>query len=199
MRSRAPDAGRERETAGERLAQADQIGHDAAVFAGKPFPGAAEAGVNFIENQQRAVLVAQFAQQRQKFRRRDIDAAARLHRLDQNRADPFAAEKVADRTIRRRQVSAGSSLGNGTKWPNSRSCEWNGLAEKIAVRGVERAVAEPVIRAGKGDDAALAGGQHRGLERGLDGFKTGVAENDFAGFEFRILSSWLCQSSSARR
>ena len=52
-------------------------------------------------------------------------------------------------------------------------------AEKIAMRGVERAVAEPVIRAGEGDDPVLAGGQHRRLERGFDGFKTGVAENGF--------------------
>ena len=56
----ATDAGRKRKTAGERLAQTNQIGHDAGVFAGKPFSGAAKAGVNFIENQQRPVFVANF-------------------------------------------------------------------------------------------------------------------------------------------
>ena len=50
-------------------------------------------------------------------------------------------------------------------------------AEMFAVRGIERAVAEAVIRAFKGDDAAFAGGQHGGLERGFDGLKTGIAEN----------------------
>ena len=55
------------------------------------------------------------------------------------------------------------------------------VAEEIAVGGVERAVAEAVIRALEGNDPALAGGQHRGFERGLDGFKTGIAENDLAG------------------
>jgi hypothetical protein len=39
-----------------------------AVFAREPFSGAAKAGVNFVENQQRAEFVAQFSQQRQKFR-----------------------------------------------------------------------------------------------------------------------------------
>ena len=58
--------------------------------------------------------------------------------------------------------------------------EMERAAEKIAVRHVERAVAESVIRAGEGDDTVLAGGEHRRFERGFDGFKTGIAENDFA-------------------
>ena len=93
---RAANAGRERKAAGERLAETNQIGDNAAVFARKPFSGPAEAGVNFIGNQQRAGLVAQFPERRQKVRRRDVDAAARLHRLDEDRADVFAAENAAD-------------------------------------------------------------------------------------------------------
>ena len=127
----APDAGRQRKAAGERLAEADEIGHNAAVFAGKPFSGAAEAGVNFVENQQRADARRTVSgSSRQKFRRRNVDAAARLHRLDENRADPFAPQNNwRIWTIRRRR---GRRLvaGNGTKWPNSRSCEWNGLRKK---------------------------------------------------------------------
>ena len=45
---------------------------------------------------------------------------------------------------------------------------------------VERAVAEAVIRAFKRDDAAFTGGEHCRLERGFDGFKAGVVEDDFA-------------------
>ena len=132
MRSRAPDAGRERKAAGERLAEADEVGHDAAVFAGEPFSGAAKAGVNFVENQQRAVFVAEFAQQRQKFRRRDVDAAARLHRLDENRANPFAPEEAADaHQFDARQGRASSRVGKlARNAPNSRSWEWNGLRKK---------------------------------------------------------------------
>ena len=59
IKIRAPDTGRQRKAAGQRLAKADEIRHDAAVFAGKPFSGAAEAGVNFVQDQQRAVFVAE--------------------------------------------------------------------------------------------------------------------------------------------
>ncbi len=63
------------------------------MFAGEPFSRAAKAGVNFIENQKRAVFIAQLSQQRQEFRRWNVDAAACLDWLDQNRANLFAAEK----------------------------------------------------------------------------------------------------------
>ena len=56
---RAADAGGERKTAGQRLAQADQIRHHAAVLAGEPFSRAAKAGVNFVQHQQRAEFIAQ--------------------------------------------------------------------------------------------------------------------------------------------
>ena len=107
---RAADAGRKRKAAGERLAEADQIGNHAAVLAGEPFAGAAKAGVNLVENQQRAVFVAKFAEQRQKFRRRNIDAAARLHRLDENRANFFAAENLAESSF---QSAAGRDACDG--------------------------------------------------------------------------------------
>ena len=54
-------------------------------------------------------------------------------------------------------------------------------AEKIAVRHVERAVAESVIRAGEGDDTLFARGEHGRFKRGFDGFKTRITENDFSG------------------
>src|SRR5664280_2054383 len=65
------------------------------------------------------------------------------------------------------------------------------VAEKIAVGGVERAVAEAMIRALEGNHPALAGGQHRGFERGLNGFKAGIAKNDLAGNRVWRLASWV--------
>src|ERR1039458_8183401 len=93
---RAPDAGGKRKAAGERLAETDQIGHHAGMFARKPFSGAPKAGVNLVEDEQRAVPVAEFPQQRQKPRRRDIDAAARLNGFDENRANPAALKQTAN-------------------------------------------------------------------------------------------------------
>ena len=45
-------------------------------------------------------------------------------------------------------------------------------AKKLAVRGVQCAVTQPVVRAFKGNHAAFAGGEYGGLERGLNGFKS---------------------------
>ena len=61
---RAADAGGERETARERFAEADEVGDRERVFAREPASGAAEARVNFIDDQQRAVAIAQAAEQR---------------------------------------------------------------------------------------------------------------------------------------
>jgi len=49
----------------------------------------------------------------------------------------------------------------------------------FAMRRVERPIAKTVISALERDDAAFARGQHGGLERGLDCFKAGVAEDGF--------------------
>ena len=64
-------------------------------------------------------------------------------------------------------------------------------AEKIAMRGVERAVAEAMIRALECNYPALAGGQQRGFKRGLNGFKTGIAENGLARF-FAVAPTFEC-------
>ena len=159
------------------------------MFAGEPFSGAAKAGVNFIENQQRAEFVAQFSEQRQKFRRRNVDAAARLDWFDENCADASAPEEVSDLKFNGRQIGIGF-------WERGEISEFAELRlkrspEKIAMRDVERAVAESVIRAGKSDDAVPAGGKNRRFERGFDGFKTGIAENRFAG-------RMICESLNLR-
>src|SRR5258708_30469760 len=100
----ATHAGRKRKAAGQRLAETNQIRNDIEMLAREPFSGAAKAGVNLIENQQRAIVVAQFSEHRQKFRRRNVDAAARLDRLNENGANPSAAEEIADLKFRRREV-----------------------------------------------------------------------------------------------
>jgi hypothetical protein len=82
------------------------------VFAGKPFSRAAKAGVNLVENEQRTKFIAQVSQQRQEFRRRDVDAAARLDRLNENRADLFAAEKLADAGFDGFQFFVGGKVTN---------------------------------------------------------------------------------------
>ena len=58
----AGDGGGEGEVAaGEAFAQGEDVGHHISVFECEQFTGAAEAGGDFVENQQYAVLVAQAA------------------------------------------------------------------------------------------------------------------------------------------
>ena len=52
-------AGTEREAVGECLAQADEVRIKLRLFAGEPFAGAAEAGIDFIANQERMMRFAQ--------------------------------------------------------------------------------------------------------------------------------------------
>src|SRR5689334_17615945 len=54
-------------------------------------------------------------------------------------------------------------------------------AEFLAMGHVERAVAEAVIAAFKGEDASFSGVERGGFEGGFDSFKSGVAEDRLAG------------------
>ena len=195
----ASDAGREREAARQRFAQANHVRHRPGVFAGKPFPGAPEAGVNLIQNQQGVVLVTKPAQQRQKPRRRNVDAAAHLNRLDQHRANPFAPEKAPhvgfDWLQSRRGVSPGLCCSGALKPGQARRLAYFGKRHKVAelaklaaerrpemraVGGIERAIAKAVISAFKGNHARLARRQQRRLERRLHRLEARVAEDRLA-------------------
>ena len=48
---RPTHAGRKRKSSRQRFAEADHIRHHTAVFAGEPFAGASEAGVNLVEDE----------------------------------------------------------------------------------------------------------------------------------------------------
>ena len=76
------------------------------MFTGKPLSRTTKAGVNLVEDEQRAVFVAKLPKQRQKLRRRNVDATARLHRFDKDRADLFAAENLRSRRRESAQMFA---------------------------------------------------------------------------------------------
>src|ERR1035441_6339086 len=137
---RTTNTGGKRKPAGERLAETDQIGNHAGMFAGKPFSGAPKAGVNLVEDEQRAVFVAKFPQHRQESRWRDVDAAARLNGFDENRADPAALKQTANQGFHDGEIG-----GFRREWDEI--CELTKLqterqAEKFAVRNIESAVTE---------------------------------------------------------
>ena len=93
------------------------------MFARKPFSGSTETGVNFVEDEQRAMFIAKPAEQRKEFRQGNVDSAADLDGFDQDGADFLAAEKAADLGFGFRQPNPGlSRAGNcpaGAAWPVS--------------------------------------------------------------------------------
>ena len=89
-RAATGQAGADRHAIAQAFGKGHDIGHDAFVLKGEPLPGAADAGLDFIEHQQPRVAIAQVAQGLEITRRCDLYAAFALNRLDQNRHDARA-------------------------------------------------------------------------------------------------------------
>ena len=87
------------EIARQRFAKADQIRFHAAMLTGEPFARATKARVNFVEDQKRPMFVAKLPKHRQELRWRNVDAASRLDRFNENRADLLAAEERTDAVL----------------------------------------------------------------------------------------------------
>ena len=80
------EAGAEREAAADALGDRHDVGRDAGPLIGEQFAGAADAGLDLVEDQQQAVLVAELAQRRAGTAASTTrDAALALDRLDQDR------------------------------------------------------------------------------------------------------------------
>ena len=71
--------------AGQGFGAGENIGDDSVVLVGKPLAGAPHAGLNLVEHQEHAVLVADPPQAGEIIGRRDVDSPLPLHRLDQDR------------------------------------------------------------------------------------------------------------------
>ena len=152
------------EAAAERLADQRDVGLDALVLLGEQLPGAAEAGLDLVEDQRDVVVGAELADPGEVAGRRDDDAGLALDRLDEE-ADGVRR----DRGLERVGVAEGDDAkpgANGPKPPRaSGSVENETIAEGAAVEVV-----------GADDDLGLALGHaldlvaplaHR-LDRGLD-------------------------------
>ena len=199
---RAPDARGQREAARQRFAETNQIRNYFVVFAGEPFPGATKAGVDLVEDEQRAVFVTKPAQQREKCGRRNVDAAADLNRLAQYRSDLFPAKEALDTILNALPCRAGAPpvfldffqtiVGCLLSQAGRLPCFWKRdemreltklrterAAKVFAMRRVERPIAKTVVSALERDDAPFARGHYGCFERRLHCFKAGVAEDGF--------------------
>ena len=82
--ARGGEAGADREAAAQALGDGGDVRAHARLLAGEQRAGAAHAGLDLVEHQEQAVLVAQCAQLLQALRRHRADAALALDRLDQD-------------------------------------------------------------------------------------------------------------------
>ena len=105
---RTTDARRDRKTARHGLPDANDVRHHARVFAGEPTSRPTKPRVNFIEDQQQAVVVAEPAQLRKKIIRRHDNATAPLNRLHNDRAEILNVRHL-------RQTSKWNMRGEMTK------------------------------------------------------------------------------------
>jgi hypothetical protein len=83
-----------REAAAEALREADDVGFEPGMLEAEPAAGAAEAGLDLVEDQERAALAAQSLRRVQELGGADVDAALALHRLDDD-----GGGRVSDRGI----------------------------------------------------------------------------------------------------
>ena len=95
----------DRETAAQRFRGGKHVRRHAIVHIGVQLPGTADAGLDFIENQQRIVRIAQLTQAAQEFHIRWYDAAFPLHRFNDH-----CAGIVVDQRLCRVEVVKDSVL-----------------------------------------------------------------------------------------
>lgn len=84
----------QRDAAGNALGRADDVRLHTPMLDGPPAPGAPDAGLHFVCDQQDAMFVAQFTQQREEGGRRRNIAAFALDWLDQDRRHVFGATRL---------------------------------------------------------------------------------------------------------
>ncbi len=165
----------ERETAAKPLGDGHDIRLDPRPFIGEKLAGASDAGLHFVENEQKPVLIRQFAQGAQEGPARMPHAAFALHRFDQD-----GAGLGADRRARRIQV-AERHLVEAVDL----RAEAGQVLLLVARRdGRQRA---PVEAAFEGDDpvafrmAVMAMEFARGLDRAFQRLGAGIAEENLVG------------------
>ena len=88
--------GGQRHAAGDALGHGDDVRDDALVVDGEPFPGAAEAGLDLVRDEDDALVLGPGGERRQEALGRDDEAALALDRFDDDRGDLVAAELLLD-------------------------------------------------------------------------------------------------------
>ena len=165
-----PDAGADRHHASpEAFAERHQVGSHAVVLAAEHLAAAPHPALDLVEDEESAVLVADLARRREVARRRDVDAALALDRLDDDRGHAISREIARGHDHAQRV-----DVSEGHVRPALQGQE--GLPEHRFRRPGERAEGLAVERSDRSDEVMPARGQHRHLEAGLDRLRARVGE-----------------------
>ena len=154
------DEGSDGEAVAERFAHGHQVGHDAFVIRREPPAGAAEAGLDLVEDQEDAVVIAESADRRPVPMRRDHDAAVALDGFGDHRGDVAAVS-----------VEVSSKRFEVAKWQVIDVAEGVGVGPPHGGAGdVHRPAGSAVQAVVHRHDAAAAGVQCCREQSALDGF-----------------------------
>ena len=151
-------------SAGQRLCQQHHVGLDIPVLDRQKFSGAADAGLDLVGDEQRAVFAAQRGGTGQEFVGGHVDALA-LDRLD---------EESGDLARRQRPLERGKIVERDRRAARQQRLE---SAAEIRVLGQrQRAIGETVERMRAMNDARPPGGAAREFDRGFDGLGAGIGK-----------------------
>ena len=148
----------------QRLRQQHHVGLDIPVLDREKFSGAADAGLNLVGDEQRAVFAAQRCGAGQEFVGGHVDALA-LDRLD---------DEGRDLARRQRPVERGQIIEGNRR--AARQQRFESGAEIRIVGQRQRAVGKTVEGMRAMNDAGPSGRAARELDRGLDGLGAGIGE-----------------------
>ena len=98
----------QRQPAGDRLGHRDQVRLDAVVLDGEHPPGAPEARLHLVGDEQDPFAVADRAQPLHELERCRNEAALALHRLDDDRGDRLGGDLRRERALERVERVAGA-------------------------------------------------------------------------------------------
>src|SRR5271157_3158838 len=139
------------------------------MMTGQEQPGAEEPGLNFVQNENRAVAPAKGLSFQEIVRRRDKHAAFGLHRLDDERREGLGAKLFLQLT----NIAIRNEFGGRQHRSES------SLPEVVRHQG-KRATGEAVESAGGAKDAWAFGMGAREFDCGFNAFAAGAAKECLA-------------------
>ena len=150
--------------AGQRLGEQHHVGFDIPVLDREEAAGAADAGLDFVGDEQRAVFAAERGRARQKLIGGHVDALA-LDRLD---------DEGGNLARRQRLLQRGEIVERDRRAARQQRLE--AAAEIRIVRQRQRAIGQAVEGVRAVHDAGPAGGAAGELDRGFDTFRAGIGK-----------------------